>query len=726
MNRRIRAASTALAIAGALFLSAATSRAAANDKDVTDLVDGVLQTDYLETRFDDALQKLEFAKQACGGDSCSAKVRARVYVAEGTVLAGGLKRVKDAEQAFANALREDPTVTLFADFITNEVQQAWGAARQRGTASGGSSAVGGEPARPKRTFQGGRPPKGWRNAEAHFFFQEANAAERDRAWADCAGNAQASLALENRVQTRFLAASCEERAGLWIEALADYEIVAQTGGKLGLRDSARKASARAEELRNKIPKIILRKPAKATDLVVKMNGVEVPEDQLGGEIWVNPGQREVTAVGKVDGAVMVFEQVVEAAEFESAIVDIKLRPKSLAGADQATIRCMSEAKSRDELAKCVGGGGLSLPTGINLTAGTEFSAYHDSDHVDTVTPAFFLRAESPTDGWGVGGSFLVDVVTAASTDILASASPRWTEVRYVPSLSGHKKFADVDVGLRGNMSVEPDYLATSVGASVSADLAQKTITPSLAYEFSYDISGRAGTSFDVFSRPINRHGFDLGVTFVLDKASFLGTSVTAVFESGDGSKPYRYVPMFAPDVAALVQPGQSIESVQVARSPERVLEQLPTNRQRWAVAGRFARRFASSTLRFEERLYVDSWGLQASTTDALYYLDITKDIRVWPHLRFHVQSEADFWQLAYTSTFTSKGGTVPVFRTGDRELGPLWTLTGGGGVRMNLGDEGTYALILSGDVAYSRFLDHLFILQRFGYFGQSTLEVDFE
>ncbi len=726
MNSKPHAISIALALFGALALSSSVAFGAKNDKDVRELVEGVLATDYTSASYDEALQKLDFAKQACAEDACSPKVTAQVYVALGTVLAGGLKKSKEAEDAFVLALRADPTATLFADYITQEVQQAWGAARQRGSASGGSSTVPAQSTRPKRTFEGGRPPRGWRSAEAHFYFQEAVAAEKDRAWSDCAGNAQASLALENRTQTRFLAASCQERAGLWLEALADFEVVAQMGAKLGLRDTAKKATQRADDLRAKIPKIILRKPAKATDLVVKMNGVDVPEDQLGGEIWVNPGQREVTAVGKVDGTTQVFDQVVEAAEFETAIVEIKLRPKGLQGADQATIRCMSEARTREDIAKCVGGGGIGLPTGLNLTVGTELSGYHDSDHVDVVSPAFYARVENPTDGWGFGGSFVVDVVTAASTDIVATASPRWTELRYAPALSGHKKISDVDVGLRGNISVEPDYLATSVGASASADLVQKTVTPSLSYEFSYDISGRAGTSFDAFSRPLNRHGLDLGVTFVVDKASFFTVSSTLVFESGDSSKPYRYVPVFDPDVAALVQPGQSIDSVLLARAVDRPLEQLPTSRQRFALAARYARRFASSTARAEERLYTDNWGLKASTTDATYFIDVTKDLRVWPHMRFHMQSGVDFWKLAYVTTLTSKGGTIPVFRTGDRELGPLWSLTGGGGVRLALDDEGAYALIASADVVYSRFLDHLFVLQRFGYFGQTTLEVEFQ
>ena len=50
-----------------------------------------------------------------------------------------------------------------------------------------------------------------------------------------------------------------------------------------------------------MPKVVLRTPAKATDLVVNMNDEEVPLEKLDGEIWVNPGQRRIYAKGKIEG-----------------------------------------------------------------------------------------------------------------------------------------------------------------------------------------------------------------------------------------------------------------------------------------------------------------------------------------------------------------------------------------------------------------------------------------
>jgi hypothetical protein len=295
-------------------------------------------------------------------------------------------------------------------------------------------------------------------------------------------------------------------------------------------------------------------------------------------------------------------------------------------------------------------------------------------------------------------------------------------------VSGHKKFGDADVNLKGIVSREPDYLATSVGAGVSLDLRQKTITPSLNYEFSYDVSGRAGTPFSVFSHDIVRHGIDAATTFVLDKATLFATTFTAVLEDGDTSKPYRYVPMFTADVAARVPIGLSIDAVNANRLSIRVLEQLPVSRQRWALAGLLAHRFSSSTIRLEERLYVDSWGLKATTTDLQYFVDAGERVRFWPALRAHAQTATDFWRLAYVAKLSSGGPgfTVPSIRTGDKELGPLIGVTGGGGLRIALGEKKASALTLVGNVNYARFLDHLYLIARIGYFGASTLEADFQ
>lgn len=724
MTRIVRLAALLAAAVTTLLGAPPQALAGSNDKEVEALIESIFATDVAAGKHADALAQLELGKQACEAKSaCSAKVRAKLQIAIGTQLAS-LKKVNEAKAAFTAALKEDPTASLFND-ASADVQKIWNEVRGGASASGGTPDTPKGPGqrKPKKTYPGGmRPTRGWRNPEAWFYFNEATQAEARRDWLDCVDYAQASLAVDNRVTTRYLAATCEERAGLWIEAASDYKTVVDTGPKLGLHDLGRSAASKLDPLRNKIPKVILRPPPRAEGLVVTMNDVEVSADKLGGEIWVNPGQRSIKAKGKVDGIELEFEQTIDATEFETTTIDIKLGPKGVKG-DQVMMKCMLAAKTRDDFAKCLN---KSSGPSVNIHLGFEFSAYHDTQNVDVGTPAIFIGVESPTGGWGISGSFLVDVVTAASADIVATASPRFREVRYVPALSGHKRFGDADVSLRGSLSREPDYLATTVGAGFSIDLAKKMITPNLAYEFSYDISGRAGTPFSVFSRTITRHAATAGSSFVLNKSSILAVSFNAIIENGDTSKPYRYVPMFSDATAKQVPVGLSVDAVNENRLSIRPLEQLPTNRQRYALAALFAYRFSSSTLRLGERAYVDSWGLKASTTDAQYLFDVNDRVRLWPLLRLHAQTGADFWQLAYTAPQKGTAFKVPALRTGDRELGPLVGVTAGAGARFAFGERKNWALSLMGDFVYTRFLNHLFVLERYGYFGATTLEVDIE
>lgn len=699
--------------------------AGSNDTDVDTLVQTVLDTDYKDGNYKQALEALEVTKPVCAPrDACSSKVRAKLYLALGMTLVG-VGRTKDAKAAFATALKEEPSITPPTNLTNSNVDKVFAEAKSSGSSGSSSSHTTTNPSpatKPKKEYDGRRPERGWRTGEGSFYYVEASRAEKQREWDDCVTYGRLSYEAEYRTSTQFLVASCEARAGLWIEAIEDYEATAEAAEKANIRRTAQMATSRADELRAKLPNVIIQAPKDAQDIRVRIGGLEVPPDKLGTEIPVNPGQRTVMATGKIKGDEMFFEQTLNLEEGASVRVEIKLGRKGKA-IDKALVACMQQAKTQDDFDECIS---KNRRLGLNGKFGFELSGYHDSDHVDVLSPAIFFNFEHPTRGWGFGGSVLVDVVTAASTDIVATASPRWTEARYVPTVGGHKKFGDVDVNLRAAFSVEPDYFASRVGTTVAIDLHQKTITPSVGYDFSYDIVGRAGTSYSVFSRRIMRHAIDVASSFVLDKQSILTANMSIVAEVGDSSKPYRYIPMFSRDVVDRVLPGLALAAVDEHRSPERVLEQLPLSRQRFALAGRYARRFSSSTLRAEERLYVDSWGLKATTTDMRYIVDMGTSVRLWPHARFHAQTGTGFWQLAYVAERTATGLQVPALRTGDRELGPMFAFTGGAGVRVAFGEAKNWGVTFSGEVIYSRFLNTLYILERMGYFGALGLEVDVE
>src|SRR5690348_7140510 len=74
-------------------------------------------------------------------------------------------------------------------------------------------------------------------------------------------------------------------------------------------------------------------------------------------------------------------------------------------------------------AESSGGGGTIVK------AKSEVSAYADTDSVSVFTPGLEAEIKDPLSGWSATGSYLVDIVSAASVDIVSTASGHWTELR---------------------------------------------------------------------------------------------------------------------------------------------------------------------------------------------------------------------------------------------------------------------------------------------------------
>ncbi len=363
-------------------------------------------------------------------------------------------------------------------------------------------------------------------------------------------------------------------------------------------------------------------------------------------------------------------------------------------------------------------------------ASSEISLYKDTDAVTVVTPTIAGRIENPLSEWGFGGRYLVDVVSAASVDIVSTASRRWHEVRQEGDFDGNMKFGDLGVGASGSVSSEPDYLAWAAGGTLSYDFAQKNVTVLGGYSFGHDTIGRHDTPFDVFSHEVVTHTANAALTIVVNKDTLLSFVSDTIFQEGDTSKPYRYIPMFTASAAAKIQPGASIQQVNQLRLFERPLEQLPTSRDCFALTTRFAKRFSTATLRLSERVYRDTWGLTASTTDVKPVFDLSDRVTAWPHARFHAQNSVAFWQRAYVANFSSAGKwEVPQYRTGDRELGALTGLTGGAGIEIKIGPDSAPAdwlLTLQGDAIWTNYFDSIYITTRISGLGVLGISAVFE
>jgi hypothetical protein len=365
---------------------------------------------------------------------------------------------------------------------------------------------------------------------------------------------------------------------------------------------------------------------------------------------------------------------------------------------------------------------------IQARTAFELSGYTDTDQVHVASPSVSGSVGNELAGWSVGGQYLLDAVSAASVDVVSTASRRWFEYRHVGSASVEYRSGQVTLSGGGGLSREPDYLSLAGAVRITAETVDKTLTPFFGVSYGQDDVGRTGQPKSTW-RSMQKWGVQAGGTFVLGRSTIASLAGDAIFERGYLGKPYRYVPLFAPGTGASVPAGASIDEVNRLRIDLRPADALPEARDRFALTGRLAHRFDGATLRADERLYRDSWVLQASTTDLRLMVDLGRRVMLWPHLRLHLQDAVDFWQRAYEAAPGPDGVLgVPAYRTGDRELGSLATLTSGAGLQVLLGDgvRAPWILTISADAIFTRYQDALYLTRRRALFASTSLLAQFD
>jgi hypothetical protein len=370
------------------------------------------------------------------------------------------------------------------------------------------------------------------------------------------------------------------------------------------------------------------------------------------------------------------------------------------------------------------------PAGGSIVARTslEVAGYTDTDQVHVASPAVSGSIANELAGWSVGGQYLLDAVSAASVDVVSTASPRWFEYRHVGSGSLEYRAGAVGLSAGGGVSSEPDYLSIAASARVSLETPEKSLTPFVGLSYGQDDIGRTGMPKSSW-QSMQKRGLQAGGTFVVGRSTIASLGGDAIFERGYLAKPYRYIPLFAPGTAAGVPAGASIEEVNRRRIDLRPADALPEARDRFAVTARLAHRIDGATFRIDERLYRDSWGMAASTTDIRVLIDLGRRVMFWPHVRLHLQQAVDFWRRAYEAAPGPDGVLgVPAYRTGDRELGGLSTLTTGGGLRFFLGTglRAPWTLSVAADAIFTRYRETLYITRRRALFASTALEALFD
>ncbi len=663
-------------------------------------------------KYNAASAKLKSAEELCLSKGCDDELEAKIFLAQGTLFA--LRRkAKQAQKRFEWALAKDATGKPDQRFVTRRVRAAFAAASVKVKAGNGATP-------PVPTVAAPKGPSANQMASVDQARRQLGSGD----WQACMATMIGATVMGEYAEGKLMLARCQDKGGLLLEAHRDAAAARDLAKRDGNSKLVQEISDYLEDVVTATPKILVLNIKKVgiRDAVVKVDGKEISAEEVDNPIPHNPGLANIQVLGVRGGTKFNFAKDVRFQRHETLRFD--LTKFKLSSPFQ---QCMTGARTAREERACKAKFGI-LEKGLNFKAGIEVASYNDNDNVDVLSPSVYVAAVQPTQGWNVGATAIVDVVTTASADIVATASRRWDEVRAGGKFGGGYKMGLVTAGVSGSVSAEPDYIGRGLGGSIRADLFDKMVSPIVSYGFGFDTIGRAKTSFDVFSRNITRHSVNAGSSIVFSASTLAALVGTFQYEDGDSSKPYRHVPVFDPDViqTSEIPLGAAPELIHAARLESMPLEQLPLKRLRYGALLRGIHRFdLGATLRLSERLYMDSWGQRASTTDLRFLWTINDTFTLGPHARFHLQGPVDFWRRAYAAPRNTLGTyDLPKYRTTDRELGPLWAVSGGTSLRMRLSEVFSASVYAEG--IYTRFQDHLYLFDRMGLFTATAVEMEIE
>src|SRR5262249_26788508 len=135
---------------------------------------------------------------------------------------------------------------------------------------------------------------------------------------------------------------------------------------------------------------------------------------------------------------------------------------------------------------------------LAVRVASEAAGYSDTNHVYVFSPSANVQVSSPTAGGTRGGSYLLDVVTAAAPGIVSEASRAYHEKRNAVSMNAGFKPKLYGISVSGNVSQEPDYLSLGGQVALTGDFNDKLVTPRIAYGYSHDKIGRNFTPYRIF------------------------------------------------------------------------------------------------------------------------------------------------------------------------------------------------------------------------------------
>jgi hypothetical protein len=309
--------------------------------------------------------------------------------------------------------------------------------------------------------------------------------------------------------------------------------------------------------------------------------------------------------------------------------------------------------------------------------------YTDSDHTTVVSPLVALSRDAWRGGT-LSASYVADVVTSASVDVVSNATKKMSDYRSEITAGLSQKLKASTFGASYVYSLENDYQSHNAALSFSQDLFAKNSTLALGYNYAYNLVGRSGDQ--LFHRRLDVHGVGASWTQVFGRSTIGQLSYTFSYNGGYQASPYRFV---------------------WVNDEFKVPETDPDERFRHAFVAAINQHVGQdSAFQADYRVYFDNWGIVAHTIQVRYFIT-WKDVTLRLRERFYYQNAANFYQATYSA--------LQPYMTADRELSTFLSNIAGFKVSWRLPwVHRALALEVKTDVFYFNYRDFLPLPWRVG------------
>jgi hypothetical protein len=271
-------------------------------------------------------------------------------------------------------------------------------------------------------------------------------------------------------------------------------------------------------------------------------------------------------------------------------------------------------------------------------------------------PAVLVR-KAYKDKVSVWGNYLVDMISSASIDVVATAS-EYTEERTEYGFGADYLHGKTMMSTFYVNSTENDYEANTAGLSISQDFFGDLTNLGISYARGWDTITRTGD--ETFEEELERQNFGVTLSQVLTRNMLLNVNYESVTEEGFLQSAYRQVRYLDPNAARgysydpAVHPRTKTTSAIAARA----MYFLPYR----------------ASVKAEARRYTDTWGVEAWNAELGYVHPFDFGLTAELRLRYYEQTEADFYSDLYSRQAEQN------FMSRDKELSTFNTTTVGAGL----------------------------------------------